>query len=291
MPSKGKKPAQASSRKAKVAKTSKNDGVDSAAKRWVRLLRDPCGADPVPGCYPSLGTGYLIRCESDFIIGAEATSVGAVCIFTPGVLSQPGGTASVFIPSTVVNSETIGINWVNSFNNQPGNTMAAVVGQVRAVAACVRATYAGTEQNRGGFLSMGQMTQEAAFSLGNLAQVRANLERTTRMPGGTAEFRMEPNAESGEFMTVMASGAPMGLSRLPTLVVAASGLAPSTGIRVRLTTVFEWVPKFSGGMSAPYGPPPSSSSYTVVLRWLNAHYPNWQVDLLGAAATGVLALA
>lgn len=38
--------------------------LDGHALSWARLLRDPCGAPMVTGCYPGGGSGMLIRVKS-----------------------------------------------------------------------------------------------------------------------------------------------------------------------------------------------------------------------------------
>jgi hypothetical protein len=196
----------------------------------------------------------------------------------------------VLIPSSVVSSDTGAISWINDLTKQPGVGMVGIIGAVRAVAACVQITYVGSESSRAGFISVGQTTVGAFSSYTTLSNTRSAAEYTTRMPGSTVEYRLEPTDSSQEFTPN--NGAPQAeVGNQPCIIVAASGIPASTGIRVRLVSVLEWVPKAGAGVGAPLVPPVSGSSMTHVLQWLNATKPSWQVDLitgLGGLAAAML---
>jgi hypothetical protein len=227
--------------------------------------------------------------ESDFIIGNEATAVGSAAIFTPGIFGT-GGTSvsSVSTPTTVVANDTSTIVWNNLATAQPGNALSTAVAGVRAVAACVTVTFAGTEQNRGGFVTLQQTTHDHAYTLNTLAKIRASADVVERVPAGNSELRMEPSSASAEFSFCNAQFQD-NRGNLPALVVSASGIPVSTGIRVRFTVVWEWIPTSSAGLGT-MRPGPSETSVTSLLRWLERVYPNWQYDVGSVAGRGLAML-
>lgn len=259
--------------------------LDQAAKDYGRLLADPCYSRIVQPVYAGSGSGQLVRVESDFILGAEATSVGAAVIFTPGIINASAGSCGVIIPTTVVASDSGTIAWTSSFARAPGVGMASIFGSVRAVAACLQVQYVGAEQTRAGVVGLAQMSRGAAAQLTTLADLRSVSERVVRTPDGILEIKLAPTADSETFNTV--DGAGTGIpneKNLPSLVVSVSGIPSSTGVRVRLVQVLEWTPKAGSGGDANVTSSDSDNSLSQVLRRMNAANPTWRYDVLNGLA-------
>lgn len=264
------------------------NGLDAMAKSYAKLLADPCYGRLTMPLYNSAGTGQLVRVETDFILGAEATSVGAAVIFTPGIVNASTGSCGVIIPTTVVASDSATITWSSSFSRTPGYGMAGLFGSVRVVSACLQAQYVGPEQTRAGIFSMGQMSRGAAVQFTTLSDIRSSGERVLRTPDGTAEIRLAPTGDSDSFNAVDGAGAGLPNEKmLPSLVFCASGIPSSTGIRIRLVQVLEWTPKPGSGADATTISNSSGNSLTHVLTALEKANPNWRYDLL----TGMAAYA
>jgi len=257
--------------------------LDAAARSYGRLLADPCYQRTVQPLYNSGGTGQLVRVESDFILGAEATSVGAALIFTPGIINATTGSCGVIIPTTVVNSDTASITWSSAFTRCPGVGMAAMFGSVRAVAACIQMQYVGSEQTRAGVFSMAQMSRGACGLFTTVADIRSSSERVLRVPDGVVEMRWTPTGDSDTFNTVGGTG--LGNeSALPSLIVTASGIPSSTGIRVRLVQVLEWSPKPGSGADSNSVSTASDNTLGQVLRYMESTAPTWRFDLMSGMA-------
>lgn len=287
---KGKKVVAKKGKKARVVVArAPSHALDMEAKKYMKLINDPCYAELVQPVYQSAGSGQLVRIENDFIIGAEATSVGAALIFTPGLITPSG--AGAVIPTTVINSDTGAITWAENATYQCGTTFGLTAGAVRAVSACLQVSYVGSELTRAGVVSLAQMNRNQAIAFTTTAKLRSSAERVVRMPDGVLEIKLAPNAKNGDFAsTVGATAADAG--EWPSLVFTATGIPSSTGLRVRLVQVLEWVPTASTGVVSSTSSSKSFNSLQQVLASLYAANPQWQYDLLtGLGAYAAKAIA
>jgi hypothetical protein len=283
-PKKGKRVAPV---KARVVR-----GLDIGAREYAKLLNDPCYGTAVTPIYNSSGTGNFIRVETDFILGAEATSVGAACIFVPGLLKATGaGQAGVYKPTTVVDGDASIIAWTPFPTAQPGYALTATMGGCRAISACMQVSYVGSELSRAGVVSLTQTTFGNALNYNALTNIRAGSERVIKMPDGTFELKLAPNAKNAEFVPVSAASSADAVE-LPALMFSASGIPASTGIRVRLVQVLEWQPTTGTGIINNTVSARSDSTLGAILNHMQAANPNWQFDLItGLAAYAPKAIA
>lgn len=254
--------------------------LDVPAKKYAMLLNDPCYSDLVCPVYSSGGSGNFVRVESDFILGAEATSVGAAIIFTPGLVTPATGVqAGVVIPSTVVNSDTGTITWSNDIAKTPGYGMASMFGSTRAIAACLQVSYVGSEQTRAGIVSLCQTSRDAALSATSVAAMRSVSQRVVRMPDGVLEVKLAPFGDSATFLPCETAST-LSANQMPSLAVSVSGIPASTGVRFRLVQVLEWMPRGNSGALTDVTQTDSSNTLTSVLSALHAARPEWQYELL-----------
>lgn len=251
-------------------------GLDAEARKYAKLIADPCYGQITDPVYQSSGSGQFVRLENDFIIGAEATSVGAALIFTPGMISTTG--AGAVIPTTVVSSDTGAIVWNANSTYQCGTTFAATGAAVRAVSACMQISYVGSELTRAGVFSVAQMNRYQALGYTTTAKLRSAAERVVRIPDGVLEIKLAPTAKNADFYSTNIDQADSG--EWPCLVFTASGIPSSTGIRVRLVQVLEWLPAASTGVISNTSSTRSFNSLQQVLAAMYQANPQWQYELL-----------
>lgn len=267
--------------KTTVRITGRPNRLDAPAREFAKLLNDPCYGNLVNPVYSSSGSGNFVRVESDFILGAEATSVGAALLFTPGYVVPAGSLATnVIVPTTVVNSDTGAITWTASTNLQPGLGMVNMLGSARCVAACVQVSYVGSELSRAGVVSLSQTTRAVAVGATTTAQMRSMAQRVVRMPDGVLEVKMAPNGATMDFIACDAGLGSVLTDDLPTLCVGVSGIPGNTGVRFRLVQVLEWLPKAASGAITNSTQSESTATLTMVLAELKRARPDWQYELL-----------
>jgi hypothetical protein len=271
------------SRKTQKPKKTKGKGrgssrLDEPAREFAKLLNDPCYGRIVAPVYGSSGSGNLMRLESDFILGAEATSVGAACIFVPGLLSSSTYLAGVVTPSTVVNSDSGAIVWSQNYPAQPGAALVGSIGTCRAVSACMQVSFLGSELNRSGVVSLTQTSYGNAAGFLSLAAIRSGAERVVKLPDGTLEIKLVPTAKNADFNQV--AGAKSDAVELPALTMSVSGIPSSTGVRVRLVQVLEWQPTQNTGIVNNTIVSKSYSTLQAVVSEMNEKRPGWQYELI-----------
>lgn len=213
--------------------------LDQNAQKWLRLIRDPCGADLTPPCYAGTGEGYLIRSKD--IITIPATAVDGVFEISPswwgdqivryGWSDTVGGSlgnASVFLCSPFIRSQ--------------------VVGRYRPAAACAKVFYQGTELERKGQvglnLSAGRTLTNGEAIYGPASLPMAACGYTGRTPSDHVEVKWVPNEADATWWPALPNGeedttAVAGTGNSMTIVFTN---VPAGSLRIELTTVYEWQP-------------------------------------------------
>lgn len=252
--------------------------LDVGARDYARLLNDPCYGKVVQPLYDASGSGQLLRVETDFTLGGEATSIGAMVLFRTGLLSAASHTG-VLTPTTVVSSDSAPVIWGQGYTKTPGNAFLGMMASVRTVAACLQVQYIGTEQSRSGVIAVGQLPAGAATSANTPALLRGLCGRVVRVPDGVVEIKFTPTAHSEEFRSTTN---PTEDLDLPTLCCSVSGLANNTAVRVRCIQVLEWTSKSEAGSgtASTITVPSSNNTINQVLRTMGERDPGWQYDLL-----------
>lgn len=219
--------------------------MDEASHRYAQLLADPCNGPLVSGPFGDGSSGMVSRFERDIVINNTATDVGAALVFVPGL-------ASVQTSSAPITSDTATITFANI---APGDTPGRVflntnAGSYRCLAACMQVYWPGSELNRQGIVSMGQfpadVVTDAVVATTDLRSASTYVER---MPEGMVEIVWRPSAyettwQRGDIVTDSSTD----WDKYTALVASAAGIPVSTGIRVRLVAVYEWIPKPGTGL-------------------------------------------
>lgn len=259
--------------------------LDAQAAAYARLLSDPCGAKLSHPIYAGGEGGYLIRVENDQVINNGATDLGAMGYWCPGSMSTtsiPTGISS----GPVVNDTALQ-PLSSAVLNSPGRVFfQSNASAVRCVSACIQLSFPGTELNRSGFVALGQGTFGGlASSSHSTSTLRTMAERVRRMPDGQVEIRLVPNLESATYSSVLGAADSQGL---PALFFSVWGIPPSTGVRVRMVAVYEWLPQRSAGLTLPSSLTTSESRNTLndVLRAMKG-WGDWAYEGFHEAANAV----
>lgn len=259
----------------RVRKRAMGHRLDPVASSYAHLLNDPCNA---PLCHPVYAGGeggYLARYEKDYIVNQYgiANTAGAIC-FTPALLCNHPVNTVVFANSTAHSAvylassssspattpvvDNTACEWYSDNGGQPGyDQLITMAGGVRCVAACMQITFPGTELNRSGIVSLAQLPDAAAvlrsgsdagpaatFTVGELRSVSPMVSRT---PETTLEVKWKPSFSDQRFKTPNVTSH-TDIAQHSCLTATWSGIPASTGMRIRVVAVYEWVPKASNGL-------------------------------------------
>lgn len=225
--------------------------LDARTRAYAALLADPCNAALVAPCMSAGGDGYLTRFDTDYIINNTATDTGSMGYFCPGNICSTIATNSFGYAAGPIVSDTTTYGYTGAVGSQPGWTfLNANTNACRCIAACIQVSYVGSEQLRSGVIAVGQATfnslNDAVTSTNQLRMLASNVVRT---PDGVVEQRLVPTAASERWAD------PKNVfntanTEQPAIFWSVSGLPVSTGIRVRMVAVYEWIPAPMVGISA-----------------------------------------
>jgi hypothetical protein len=235
--------------------------LDADSRRYAALIADPCNAPLTHSTFPGAGGSIVSRFESDFLVANDIASTAFALYFTPGVFGTVAGAGlpgMVVTPNGVLVADTTNITWTNNATLAPGASfLNPTAKSFRSIAACLQIMWPGTELTRSGVVGVAQTTLDTAYSLNaeNCANLRTLCSSVTRMPEEIMEIRLRPTDASFRFTDCNQSFASTTgtttFADQPSLLVTASGFPVSTGVRVRLVNVIEWVPNVSTGIVNP----------------------------------------
>lgn len=211
-----------------------------AANHW-RMVSDPCGAPLAESAYPGRS--------------------GITSRFT-GVFTYAGGTETAFLANYNFAALAAAINPLlasttsvtQSYNVVlPGQTfLNANAAAFRTIGACVSIQYVGTELNRAGTIYGGVLTANSipAGIATTVDACKVLLPNETRTPGERIlDLKWFPGYAEMEYD--VSSGSDNFNNDHNALCVAAAGMTAGLGLVIRVTTIVEWLPKLTLGMSMP----------------------------------------
>lgn len=258
--------------------------LDGAAKRYAQLLNDPCYSNLTPPIYEGSGSGILTRFESDFIVNGTGTDTGAFIAFAPGSLGTAatiGG--SVAGATGAITSDTGSIALQLTPARQPGVGLTPSMAAARCISACMQVSFVGSELARAGIVSVGQMVWNDLAGTISTSSLRALSSTVVRIPDGEVEIKLRPSSLSSKFVPVIGTN-DSDLQSQPVLVATMAGIPTSTGMRVRLVAVYEWMPISASGVIVPEtAASHSNNTLNQVINFLDNRVPGWSVRLLSAA--------
>lgn len=260
--------------------------LDLSARRYAALVKDPCYGPLTYGVYEGSSQGILTRFETDFIVNGQAGDTAAFIAFTPSVLGlSTTAYGTVMGASGLLASDTATITPQQLPTRQPGTALAPSMAAARCLSACLQISFVGSELQRSGICSVGQLCYNDVNQTTNtVSTLRALCSSVLRTPDGELEIKLRPTGPCSKFVPVNTVNDP-DVSSMPTLVGTMAGIPASTGMRVRLVAVYEWIPLTqSGVVAASTAGSGSNNTINNVLNWLDKTYPTWSVGLLSAAS-------
>lgn len=262
------------------------NGTMGVAEKWKRLLSNPCDADLINPPYAGADSGYLIRTTDNYspsgTVTAGQTKMDFVLTYAPWNLSnttglQVGGGDS---------QSTFAISTTGLFNFIATST---AVREYRPVAACLKWVPTGATGIRSGLVSLGYSAGTpfivTAPGTGNTGQIKAIAQRNATNGSECHEVNWIPTGVDELFTTVTqgsqggAGCVFLGLNQVDCTTVGTTGTPVGF---VEITTVWEWIPDRSSGVSIPLKTP---SPYTT--QQILASFPNIASVVLAGVHRGM----
>jgi hypothetical protein len=241
--------------------SNKAAGLDEAARKWLKLLADPCNAELAPPCYEVPGTGLLTR-SHNIVVKAEARDY--FLEFTPSFISPIRFGWSLTKGGSLGNGESIAVT---------GLIGSGFVGRARCAAACIKVIYTGTELDRQGLVGA---TLDAGVTInGNepinktAAELLTTCARVDRMGQVVHEFKWVPGPGDSDFNPIDIEEAGGFTANGNSLQVVLSGVSQGAFV-IDITSVWEYQPsqEIASGIVTVMRSPPSSITFNQILRGL-----------------------
>jgi len=270
-----KPPSTKSQRRSGKPPRSVGASLDAAGAAYAKLLSDPCSAPLVHAPYGSTEQGYLTRFSSEITL----SGVHGSCFFVPSSLvpSTKDGTGtaysfnygSVGFGSSASPDTAMSITSSLPATVQPGfQFLQGVAETFRPVAACLTATYVGSEMNRAGVIGVGQFKYGSLFnqdgSAANIVtpnRLLSSFPKSSRVSDEKIEVKLRPTDSTAKWqeIKVVTNQSTDVASQIfsdyledhgddATLSLAWSGV-PDGSVRVKFVVVYEWMPKTDTALS------------------------------------------
>jgi hypothetical protein len=221
--------------------------LDEPARCWARLLNDPCNAPLCHPCFSGTNGGILVRSCSyqNFNLGSSNTA---------GYVVWAPGTAGAVANETVADNTSVvipglGTGFVPGFTYINNNA-----GSFRAVAACMKVTWGGTELNRQGYLRFGNINFSDIGIPGTTAVTVAGIsqlfECATRVPEESLEIKWRPTDFDQQTTNTTNPDSSQDVGRRGAIGFCASSFATNSVLIVETTVVYEYQPVFNQGVTA-----------------------------------------
>jgi hypothetical protein len=235
-----------------------------------------------------------MRFENSYDIGLGATETAGVFVYTPNAIGNNG---AAIVSGAAANAATNLTLAYATASTQPGYTfLASNSSNVKAVASCIQIIYLGTELNRSGVISYGNLSGASFFpsdtpNTGNASNL---FEHFCRMPNGTLEVKWRPTAFDQSGTDAGQATVASNQIRNGSMGFAFSGLVAAAGIRVRMVTVYEYTPNNQIGIvSTTSSRSTSNNTLDQVINYLDST-GSWMTrmgDSLGGVMRGASRIA
>jgi hypothetical protein len=242
-------------------------GLDAMGKAYARLLLDPCGAPLAHPVWGSQEGSLLVKTEIVLNVAVDGTNLNGALLWSPGTITPTARANLVEVETLAANtavdtSTASGTGYVvtDLGVNSPGQVFLTTQASVyRPVAACMEVMYLGSESSRsgsigGGVVSGGTWYNTAGFTVDRLASLVPHGERT---PVNKTEFLWYPSGADELFQDPVETVAAQQVDRRNSIAFNWTGIAATSGFRVKLTAVYEYKPKLATGIAMP---PPDAGS-------------------------------
>lgn len=256
--------------------------LDAGALAYRKLLADPCHAPLTSIPFAGTTSGLLYRTRT--IVTPATTNVSSMVTFAPSYTFITNPTAGSVRNGPIITWGTDGVN--DSVTNQTAMVpyvvdasvaTVAMASQYRCVAACIRATYTGSEMSKSGLVYGGLSGENpwggkglgvyGASSVGTLGirDYMSNISQSFVRLNGTHEVRWVPDQESLEFIGTTNGDNFTEARSGGTLSLAVVGHPTGSPITYEIIAVWEVIPETirtnpSGGTLIPSPQAPKSSN-------------------------------
>lgn len=275
-----------------MVKAVPNTRLDVPARDLARLIMDPCNAKLTQSIWPGAEGAFVGRFETDYIAYSSATETAGALVYCPGINA---GYVNL-TPAVLDTTATL----LQSGAPAPGGSFFGVVGgtaaSYRTVACCVQVSYPGSELTRagivsGGVVQFGTVAPNISTAGGgtnvatSVSALRTLSQHTERTPQNMMEITWFPGPGDMRFYNLNGNASITGSDVVTegedknAIIITVAGLPVSTGVRIRIVTVFEWTPRAGLGVVSSAQTPASSSTLNDVLRALPASGgSNWFIN-------------
>jgi len=248
--------------------------LDADASKHARLLNDPCYAPLCHPIYDGADGGILFRAEVDYLLYVTATSTCYTMVWSPGAVgvNAAGTTASNLVMTYADDSFTAVPAYNGNVYQSPGATfLKANSAAATCVAACLEVFWNGTENNRAGIISYGNVPARTSIP-GALVSADALSQPCTyaeRVPNTKITLKWRPSA--GDQITTDPSADTPGteLAKRNAIAYAARGIPIGQTLRVRLVAVYQYEPRIGTGVVHNHARAMSNNTFEQVMNYLD----------------------
>lgn len=263
-------------------------GLDEGARRFARLLRDPCGADLTTPVYQGTDSGYIARYRyTGQVLGAANTDFAFQIL--PNYLTSTNGSGVL----RYIDAGTAGAigSWAPSSYFAGFNTLSA---RHRTVACCARVFYTGAESSRSGRIGGAVIQNPVVQSTGGSAAASSfmnNVQSVTRTDPLFHEVLFVPAADDMTWTSTDIGVNIDSTSYGGGMLLVGTGLPADNKTILEITWVVEWQPDpGTGGAVMPVQQPPSNNTYEQVLRSMGPPI-EWAINVGSQMLPGAVGMA
>lgn len=247
--------------------------LDPPAQKAAKMLLDPCNAEIAPSCYRG-HQGYKTRFVANLNTGGAAGQTAVVLVWNPSRNEN-------YQFATADTSATV--TYTPGSAPNPGQAfIVANADSMRCLGACMSVCPIASVMNTSGFVHTGLVSRKTLFDTSSTDGIIALLPQTAKVdPQYPMEVKFVPGAADELYSTVF-QDAPTGQDESDALclVMVLTGLPAATGVRVRYTTIVEWVPNPNLGIpSTSQLGNPSVNTIEHVKQCLIASDPHWWTSI------------
>lgn len=213
------------------------------AECYARLLADPCTAPLCHPVYNGADGGIVSRFEYDTVLFSSSTDTCGALIWAPGGIGVSSTTASgiTTIEAAASSTSVTAVSPPATYNPGQG-FLSGVAANCRVVAACIQVFWPGSENNRQGYITYGNVSGATiltgtSYSVDSVSQLLPNSER---MPMDFIEIKLRPQDGDQQWTNPGGATTVAELSKKGAIGFAIKGIPTSTGVRVRFVAIYEW---------------------------------------------------
>ena len=255
-------------------------GLNQRVQNHVNMVMDPCGA--VLGTTAYRGSdGIVTKFRINYTGNTTPTTSNYVLCYYPGY-------NTIWAQQILTGDENIGLAF-SATNAGPGQAFLLATAEAqRAVGACLKFSYTGTELNREGTVYSGVLPL-AACSGASFNQLAVLLQESMRMPDKEIEIKWIPAPAEENYWGTGPTAPEDGAGRNVVVILVKGSLATNTTFRYSANLIAEWKPKYGAGMQTPTPNTPDVPAGLESVRTVLAGKGDWWTAASSLAGHAVVA--